>query len=229
MPIYQIARVRFHIDPPDEATGALLAPYQVAGDTFDARIEPGVEHPLVPVSRVLLDRFDGCYIHGAAITYRERVYLFCAPSGTGKSTHIALWKKKLGDAVQIVNGDKPILRWVEGKPMLFGSPWTGKEGWGKNTCAVLGGIFFLERGESNRACELTIEEGLRRFLGATLYPRNAGELSKLLSIYTRLRCPMALLTCRPDEEAVDTALAFLEDYANRPTLAELLKRHLEEQ
>ena len=93
MPIYQIARVRFQIDPPDEATGALLAPYQVEGDAMDARIEPGDTHPLVSISRVLLERFDGCYIHGAAITYRDQVYLFCAPSGTGKSTHIALWKQ----------------------------------------------------------------------------------------------------------------------------------------
>ena len=214
MPIYEIARVRFQIEPPDEATGALLAPYQVAGAAYDARIEPGEEHPLVPISRVLLDRFEGCYIHGAAITYREKVYLFCAPSGTGKSTHIALWKRKLGDAVQIVNGDKPILRWVEGKPMIFGSPWTGKEGWGKNTSAPLGGIFFLERGETNHIRALNAPEGLQRFLGATLYPQNGAELTRLLRIYTRLRCPMALLTCRPDEEAVTTVLGFLESYVH---------------
>lgn len=228
MPIYQIARVRFLIEPPDEAAGALMAPYQVAGDAWDARIEPGNAHPLVSVSRVLLDRFEGCYIHGAAITYREKVYLFCAPSGTGKSTHITLWKQMLGDSVQIVNGDKPILRWIEEKPMIFGSPWTGKEGWGKNTCAVLGGIFFLERGQTNSVQELPIGEGLRRFLGATLYPENVSELTKLLQIYTRLRCPIALLTCRPDTGAVKAVLDFLEEYHRRPSLADQLKKHIEE-
>ena len=218
MPIYQIARVRFRIDPPDEATGALMAPYQVAGDAVDACIAPGEEHPVLAISRVLLDRFDGCYVHGAAITYQGKAYLFCAPSGTGKSTHIALWKKTLGDAVQILNGDKPVLRWVEGKTILFGTPWTGKEGWGKNTCAQLGGIFFLERGQTNCLQELTIEDGLRRFLGATVYPQNAGELTKLLSIYTRLHCPIALLTCRPEQEAVQAVLDFLEAYATRQTV-----------
>ena len=46
-------------------------------------------------------------VHGAAIAYGGKAYLFTAPSGTGKTTHISLWKKYLGDDVQIVNGDKP--------------------------------------------------------------------------------------------------------------------------
>ena len=36
--------------------------------------------------------------------------MFTAQSGTGKSTHIKLWKKHFGKDVDIVNGDKPIVR-----------------------------------------------------------------------------------------------------------------------
>ncbi len=48
-------------------------------------------------------------MHGAAITYGGGAYLFCAPSGVGKSTHISLWRRFLGSDVDIINGDKPFL------------------------------------------------------------------------------------------------------------------------
>ena len=41
--------------------------------------------------------------HGASISYQGQAYLFAAPSGTGKSTHIRLWKKYLGNEVGISN------------------------------------------------------------------------------------------------------------------------------
>lgn len=53
---------------------------------------------------------DTLLMHGAVIEYDGRAYLFTAPSGTGKSTHIRLWRRFLGDAVQVVNGDKPLVR-----------------------------------------------------------------------------------------------------------------------
>ena len=37
--------------------------------------------------------------HSAAIAYDQRAYLFSAPSGTGKSTHIGLWRECFGKSV----------------------------------------------------------------------------------------------------------------------------------
>ena len=48
-------------------------------------------------------------MHGAVIEYEGNGYMFSADSGTGKTTHILLWRKFLGDKVKIVNGDKPFL------------------------------------------------------------------------------------------------------------------------
>ena len=85
-------------------------------------------------------------IHGAAIEVDGRAFLFCAPSGTGKSTHIALWRRVLGDAVRVVNGDKPLVRMAaDGHATIFGTPWCGKEGWQENTAAPLAGICWLSR------------------------------------------------------------------------------------
>ena len=59
--------------------------------------------------------FNGIMIHSSAVVMDGKAYLFTAPCGTGKSTHIALWKKAFGDSVHVVNGDKPIVREINGE------------------------------------------------------------------------------------------------------------------
>ncbi len=85
--------------------------------------------------------------HGAVITYKEECMLFTAPSGTGKTTHISLWRKYLGKDVDIVNGDKPMLKVGDDGVFAYGTPWCGKEGWQKNRKARLSAVCFLRRGE----------------------------------------------------------------------------------
>lgn len=48
-------------------------------------------------------------MHGAAVAFDGAAYLFTAPSGTGKTTHVRLWRQYLGSRVTVVNGDKPFL------------------------------------------------------------------------------------------------------------------------
>lgn len=69
--------------------------------------------------------YDSVVFHGAAVEYGGRGYIFTAPSGTGKSTHIALWRKYVGD-VKIINGDKPILKASDDKTLVCSTPWAGK-------------------------------------------------------------------------------------------------------
>ena len=92
-------------------------------------------------------------VHGALIALDGRAYLFCAPSGTGKSTHILLWRRYLGGRVRVLNGDKPLLSFgLGGEVVAHGTPWAGKEGWNENASAPLAGICLLERavpGESS--------------------------------------------------------------------------------
>ena len=86
-----------------------------------------------------LPAFDRMLVHGALLSFQGEGYLFAAPSGTGKSSHALLWKRFLGDAVSIVNGDKPIVRLTgEGDvPVAYGTPWAGKEGWHENASVPL--------------------------------------------------------------------------------------------
>lgn len=66
-------------------------------------------------------------MHGAVVEWNEKGYMFTAPSGTGKTTHIQLWKQFIGEDVRIINGDKPILEIGEQEVLAYGTPWAGSE------------------------------------------------------------------------------------------------------
>ncbi|MBR3241561.1 MAG: hypothetical protein IKF90_02520 [Parasporobacterium sp.] len=100
----------------------------------------------------LLLRHNRCLFHGAAILWQNKAWLFAADSGIGKSTQLKHWTQLYPDEVQIINGDKPILRLEEnGSISVYPSPWKGKEEWGDDTLAApLGGIIILKQGKENR-------------------------------------------------------------------------------
>ena len=54
-------------------------------------------------------------IHASSLAWRGRGVAFSANSGTGKSTHVGLWKDTFGDEVQIINDDKPAIIFDEDK------------------------------------------------------------------------------------------------------------------
>ncbi len=101
----------------------------------------------------LLYKEDCFLFHAAVITFDGKAYAFTAPSGTGKTTHIKLWRQCFGDRVNIVNGDKPLIRRIrEGgseKFIAYGTPWSGKERFQRNTSAELCGICIVNRGDRN--------------------------------------------------------------------------------
>lgn len=50
-----------------------------------------------------LPEYNRFLLHGAAVSYKNKAYIFTARSGTGKTTHIAVWKKLFGDKVDIID------------------------------------------------------------------------------------------------------------------------------
>lgn len=144
-------------------------------------------------------------MHGAVLSWRGKGYMFTAPSGTGKSTHLALWKKYLGDEVKIVNGDKPLLS-VEGDVVsVCGTPWAGKERWQTNVSVPLCGICFLRRGSTNRICRVQPLEAMPMLMQQVYYtgsPDTAGRTLELLDQV--FKCvPMYRLECDISREAVE--------------------------
>ena len=149
---------------------------------------------------------DGFLMHGVLLEHEGRGYLFTANSGTGKTTHIKLWQEVFGDGVHIVNGDKPILRFIDGEVFGYGTPWCGKEGYNINTSVKLCGICFIERDKENSITELDADSALLRVLPQVMIADSA-DLGKQLELVDRLLCtvPTYLLKCNMDPEAAKVA------------------------
>ncbi len=153
-----------------------------------------------------LPDFDRMVFHGAAIEYEGMAYLFTAPSGTGKTTHINLWRKYLGNKVNIINGDKPIIK-VADSPVVYGTPWAGKEGYQRNVSAPIKAICFLKQGKTNKIIRLETTEAINHIMRQVYMPKNAVALSQTLSLIGKLieNVPVYMLECDISEQAFKTS------------------------
>ncbi len=154
-----------------------------------------------------LPKYDAFLFHAATVEVDGEAYAFAAKSGTGKSTHIRLWKKLLGDRVQIINGDKPIVRIENKVPVVYGTPWAGKEGWQRNACAPLKAVCFLERAQENSIESLPFANAVSRFMGQVLHISDEEYTDKLLNLTIGMlkNMPVYLLRCNISEEAATLA------------------------
>ena len=158
------------------------------------------------ISMRLID-YDAFLVHGACIQYEDDAYIFLAKSGTGKSTHIRLWKKVYKDAVRVINGDKPIIRFCDGRFMIYGTPWCGKEGWNTNTRAPLKALCFIERGQDNTIEVMEDSDVMSRLCHQILMPKDKSKLIKYLDMMDKLirETDSYVLHCNMDEDAAKVA------------------------
>ncbi|MBR4723828.1 MAG: hypothetical protein IK072_03760 [Clostridia bacterium] len=163
-----------------------------------------------------LPEFGAFVFHGAAISYKNGAYLFTAPSGTGKSTHILLWRRYLGKAVDIINGDKPIIRIKDNKVFVCSTPWAGKEGWQKNRTVPLFSITFLSRSKKPSISKQIPKNCLNRIMNQVYMPKSAQSLGKTLELIDLMlsRVPVYFLGCDISEQSVKVAFEGLtkEEY-----------------
>ena len=152
------------------------------------RVSNEKSHESIALLRKLLEDVidsDVLLIHGAAVAVGNDAWLFSAPSGTGKTTHIQHWLEHLPDAY-VINGDKPLLRFKGTETMICGSPWCGKERLGTNAMVPLRAIAFMKRGEKNRMKEISFSHAYRFLLQQTYLPYGAEKAEKALSLLSQM-------------------------------------------
>lgn len=150
----------------------------------------------------------GGMLHSSAIAWQGRGVAFSANSGTGKSTHTGLWKAVFGDAVEIINDDKPAISFAGEQPVLFGTPWSGKTALNHNMQAPLEAIVFIDRGQQNHIRRLSDSESFYRlteqvsrpYYDAALGERAVDFVQRLMAVV-----PVYCLTCNISPEAAETA------------------------
>jgi hypothetical protein len=156
----------------------------------------------------ILPSYDAFLFHGAVIELDNKAYIITANSGVGKTTHLKLWLSRFGEEVGILNGDKPTLRFIDGVPYASGTPWRGKEGYGKSGIKEISGIAFLERGEKNRAYRIEPSEAAVKFVSQTYLPKKDKlMLIKTLNLSNRLINSVRLvrLECNMEPEAAEVS------------------------
>lgn len=87
-------------------------------------------------------------IHASLVRHAGIGYAFIAKSGTGKSTQTSNWLKMIPDC-DLMNDDNPVLRVIEGNPVIYGSPWSGKTPCYRQVKAPLGAITKIVRDSEN--------------------------------------------------------------------------------
>ncbi|MCD8380488.1 MAG: hypothetical protein LUC95_09295 [Lachnospiraceae bacterium] len=187
-----------------------------------------------------LPYFRRVILHGACISWRGKGYLFTAASGTGKSTHIGLWKQYLGADVDIVNGDKPIFHIMgpneggesekeHGKRinsggvsiMAYDTPWCGKEGWNRKHSAPMAAICFLRRSEDglNRIRRVEPDEAIPLMLRQMFHPYEPEATGLMMEMLDQMleTLPLYLLECDISEDAVRCSFEALtgEQYVSK--------------
>lgn len=161
--------------------------------------------------------YDAILLHAAVLTMDGRGYAFSARRGTGKTTHVAMWKQAYGDRVTVVNGDKPLVRRApDGHFRVYGTPWCGKEGENANLCCPLNAICFLEQGPRNVISPCPAADTVSRILEGTILPpdpRTQDRMAELVGALTR-DIPAFLLYCIPDKSAAELACATMMQVRN---------------
>ena len=178
---------------------------QIHGDPFTDEI-----CEVVAILRVICDhiiRRGGFFLHCSCLSCDGDGIIFTAPSGTGKSTHAALWRRVYGDRVQMINDDKPLVRLKDGEFIIYGTPWNGKHNIGNNISAPIKAVFFLEQAPENSAERVDAFTALSLLLQQTVLPPKREDMSALMDMLGKLveNTPMFRLKCSISDEAAMTA------------------------
>lgn len=142
-------------------------------------------------------------MHSSVIRCNGRAYMMTAPSGTGKSTHTRLWYDNI-PGCDLMNDDNPVLRIVDGCPVAYGSPWSGKTPCYRNVSAPVGAVVRIRQCPANSIRRLGPVDALSVLLPAMsnmkwdrrVYSGVHDTVARLIGM-----CGIYELGCLPNAEA----------------------------
>jgi len=202
----------------EEAPRFSLVPNQKRMDylvTNGVDITPAIAENMVlctDFNRNLL-KYYGSYLHSSALLFDNKVYLFSANSGVGKSTHTKKWLKRFPDRAEIINDDKPSFRFVDGKCIVYGTPFAGGTDVQQNKSAELGALVFIERSEVNSLEKIPVSKAIALLVEQSPGRANEQIGERQLELFSMLltQYPAYLLKCNLDDSVVDVAMGILNN------------------
>lgn len=161
----------------------------------------------------ILAEYSGFFLHCSCLLFDDKAIVFTAKSGTGKSTHARLWREILGDKVTMINDDKPIVRYIDGEFIIYGTPWNGKHALSNNIKAPIKAVYYLHQAKENKVAKSDPISSISKILSQTILPDNKSIMNNLLDMIEKLVCniPMFDLYCNISDDAVYTVLNSLKE------------------
>ena len=170
-----------------------------------------------------LPQFNAAWMHACAVAVDGEGYAFTAPSGYGKTTQALLWLDYFGSRARIINGDNPIIRFIDGECFVYGTPFGGSEGYQCNIRVPLKGICFLNRSDKN---EITSMDSAMAFAQMMYTNQKYEKLDSnnseaMINVWQRIaeQIPFWQIYCNQSLDAVETAYQGMHMIANRPITA----------
>lgn len=162
----------------------------------DGHYVSALEYPLDELLLVhALTLGKGVEVHACGVVdARGQGHLFLGPSGAGKTTLAELWLQEPG--VTILSDDRIILRRIDHRFWMYGTPWHGDAGFAWPARAPLSRIYLVRHGDTNALVPQRRAESLRALFTCSFPPFYSAE-------------------------ALDFTLGFLEEVANAIPCSEL--------
>jgi len=202
-----------------EAFGSI--PYTVARVRKDwtwgeARLHRGYFNPdesiyplEYPLDELLMVNFlslgRGAEVHACGVVSSHGDgHLFLGQSRAGKTTLARLWQKEKGAA--ILSDDRIILRQLDGKVWMYGTPWHGEAEIASPARLPLTRIYFLQHGKTNELVQLGTTEAVARLFACSFLPFHSPEaLEFTLGFFEKVAkaVPCCDLKFLPDKRAVE--------------------------
>lgn len=234
MDIYKIAELNIGVENHSDFTKEYMKDYLCDASKPDFVVtvtkamtdyEKGISTEVVPeqyyeltailrsICHTIVEKYNGFFLHCSCLEYNGEAVVFTAKSGTGKSTHARLWREYLGDKVTMINDDKPIVRFIDDKFYIYGTPWNGKHSLSNNIKAPIKAIYYLHQAKENKVCRCDSISAISKLISQTVLPNSKESMNSLLSMLEALlnETVMFDLYCDISENAVDAVLSSLKE------------------
>lgn len=152
-------------------------------------------------------------MHASVIRMADQGLLFLGKSGTGKSTHSALWIKHHIDS-SLLNDDNPVVRLLpDGSVWVYGSPWSGKTPCYRNEQVPVTAFVRLNQAPENKMTRLPAAQAFAALLPSCSNmiwdkPIHDHICQTIAAIVPKVT--VCNLACLPDSAAVDLSFSLLK-------------------
>ncbi len=163
----------------------------------------GLNNALMLIFAFAGSRMQTLLIHASLVRQNGYGYAFIAKSGTGKSTQVSMWLRYIPDC-DLMNDDNPIVRIIDGKTFIYGSPWSGKTPCYRNVKTKLGAITRIDRATANSVEKLAPIEAFASLLPSCSSMKwDSAIFNKICDTIAKVveTTGIYILHCLPNEEA----------------------------